>query len=244
MKEKRIWKMSILLFGVGLLLGGMFSTFLLEKTSLFSKSVQVLASDKMQTDRKIQEIDTSKQYKINVYYPYTPYPVLNKEIEKLVQGNIEQLKEATASSPISKHQYYTLDITYDTYEYEDYITYAFTITIYTGGAHPNTTLPTITYQKSTKEIVTIDSLLKKNENLLTVLSEESRKRLMENKAFQDTYFENIERMFLEGTEPKKENFQNFAFTSEGLLLLFENYQIAPYSYGSFRITIPYASLFS
>ena len=47
-------------------------------------------------------------------------------------------------------------------------------------------------------------------------------------------------MILDGTLPKKENFSNFAFTDNGLLVFFNRYQIAPYSYGSFNIIIPYS----
>ena len=49
-------------------------------------------------------------------------------------------------------------------------------------------------------------------------------------------------MILDGTLPKKENFSNFAFTDKGLLVFFNRYQIAPYSFGSFNITIPYSDL--
>ena len=46
-------------------------------------------------------------------------------------------------------------------------------------------------------------------------------------------------MLLEGTSPKEENFKNFAFSKDGLILFFEQYQVAPYSEGSFRVVIPY-----
>ena len=49
-------------------------------------------------------------------------------------------------------------------------------------------------------------------------------------------------MMLDGTTPIKNNFKNFVFTSNGLMLIFERYQIAPYYFGEYNITIPYQQI--
>ena len=41
---------------------------------------------------------------------------------------------------------------------------------------------------------------------------------------------------------KNDNFKNFAFTPNGFTVYFNRYQVAPYSYGSFYIIIPYSEL--
>ena len=46
-------------------------------------------------------------------------------------------------------------------------------------------------------------------------------------------------MMYEGTKPIKDNFKNFVFTKDGILLLFNYYQVAPYSQGEFQIIVPY-----
>ena len=46
-------------------------------------------------------------------------------------------------------------------------------------------------------------------------------------------------MMINGTEPKKNNFNDFCFTDKGLIIFFNRYQVAPYSSGSFVITVPY-----
>ena len=43
-------------------------------------------------------------------------------------------------------------------------------------------------------------------------------------------------------ERKNDNFKNFAFTPNGFTVYFNRYQVAPYSYGSFYIIIPYSEL--
>ena len=45
-------------------------------------------------------------------------------------------------------------------------------------------------------------------------------------------------LFLEGFEPKKENFSTFALTDSSMILYFNEYQIAPYAAGNFQIEIP------
>jgi len=49
-------------------------------------------------------------------------------------------------------------------------------------------------------------------------------------------------MLESGTRPTLQNFKNFAFGDDGLILFFENYQVAPYFYGSFQVKIPYSKL--
>ena len=49
-------------------------------------------------------------------------------------------------------------------------------------------------------------------------------------------------MLKEGTQPLTNNYKNILFTNEGLIIYFERYQIAPYYYGDYKITIPYKYL--
>ena len=53
---------------------------------------------------------------------------------------------------------------------------------------------------------------------------------------------NMPYMLTNGTKPIKANFKSFVFTKDGIIVFFEKYQIAPYSYGEFWITIPYLDL--
>ena len=46
-------------------------------------------------------------------------------------------------------------------------------------------------------------------------------------------------MLKEGTLPTADNFKNILFSDKGLIIYFERYQIAPYYYGDYSITIPY-----
>ena len=45
-----------------------------------------------------------------------------------------------------------------------------------------------------------------------------------------------------GAAPKPENFQAWAITRHGLLIVFQEYQVGPYAAGAQTVLIPYASL--
>ena len=173
---------------------------------------------------------------IRVTYPRTEYSVLNREIKKYIESILKEFM-AYGEVPIQPDFPYTIDSYYEKYSSGNYLSYVFFTSMYTGGAHPNNTIHTITYDKKKNRIVTISNLVNKDSNLLTTLSEESRIILKKYPTFQTPYF--IEDMLLEGTSPKEENFKNFAFSKDGLILFFEQYQVAPYSEGSFRVVIPY-----
>lgn len=49
-------------------------------------------------------------------------------------------------------------------------------------------------------------------------------------------------MIEDGTKPINNNFKNFAFSEDGLIIFFEQYQVAPYSFGNFEVIIPYSKL--
>ncbi len=209
--------------------------FIKKSNNISFSSVSILAVNQMETEKKIIDIAPDYSYKVNIHYPYTSYNNLNQEIEKLIKKYLTDFMNA--DKPFLENQVYSLDITYDTYKYKSIISYVFTIFIDTGGAHPNTIIETITYNTSNNQLITIDYLLKENNNILDILSKKSRAILAKNS---DLKQGNIQDMILDGTLPKKENFSNFAFTDNGLLVFFNRYQIAPYSYGSFNIIIPYS----
>lgn len=204
-----------------------------------SKNIQILAASGIETEKKISEISLDFRYKVNIYYPYTGYDALNEEVENLVKNWLGKLNIVVEEGKNLENQFYTLDIHYDAYTYQNYISYVFTCFLDTGGAHPNTYMETISFDKDKNRLFTIDSFTKINADILSEFSELSRKKLAKNKELVDS---NIWNMVLEGTSPIKNNFRNFAFSEQGIVLFFERYQIAPYSYGSYQVIIPYPQI--
>lgn len=172
---------------------------------------------------------------IRISYPRTEYLKANLAFMELIQKNIEEFMRS-AKEPIQENFTYTLDISHDEYSYKDYLSFVFYISMYTGGAHPENTIVTVTYDKESDRLLTIDDLVRENSRLLDILSEESRKILVNNSKIID------QPMMLEGTKPEKDNFKLFAFTPTGLMIFFPSYQVAPYSSGSFKVVVSYPTL--
>lgn len=183
---------------------------------------------------KIEE--KNNNYKIITYYPKTDYPKLNNVINDKIYEYIKEFKENVNSSDYPINQYYSLIILYDCYEYDNYISYIFRIEDYTGGAHPNHRIYTVVYDIKNNVIITIDDLINKNQNILNIFSENSREILKSNDKITSST------MLYEGTKPKKENFTNFVFSKNGIILFFQEYQVAPYSQGEFNVVLDYKKI--
>lgn len=182
------------------------------------------------------EYTSKKQYKIKAYYPDIKYPLLDKVITDKINKYIDEFKDNVIDVPVKQNQYYTFYLLYDMYSYQDFISYVFSIETYTGGAHPNHDIFTVTYDKSTDKIVTIADLVETNPNFLDTASNTAREELINNPGIVDI------NMLNSGTTAEVDNFSRFAFSSDGIVFFFTQYQIAPYSSGTFEITVPYSKI--
>lgn len=231
MNKKNILLITLIALNIGLIVKQMIlTTKILNPISYASSNIE---------EKKVSNMDENHKYNIDVYYPISNYSTLNHTVMKMVNNYINEFKVSTSDKDVQPNQYYTLNILYNKYEYSSYLSYIFRISEYTGGSHPNNTICTISYNKDNDQIITIDSLVQNNELLLDVLSLESRNILENNPIFKDNI---IKEMMLEGTKPKLDNFKNFVFSKDGLIIFFEQYQIAPYSYGEFNVVIPYSKI--
>ncbi len=169
-------------------------------------------------------------YKMHVDSFYTPIESLNRyvseKLDEIKTSFLEEMKLATEQN----NQIYTLNVTYDSYETEEYLSFVFYIETYTGGAHPNLEIWTVVWDKTNRLIVTNESFTK---DFLEKVSEEVRGDLLMNpKITSPTWL-------FEGTRPIKENFKSFVYTNDGLLFFFSPYQVAPYSSGLFETLVFY-----
>lgn len=182
---------------------------------------------------------TDERYCINAFYPITKYETLNNEVLKLVNSKMDMFKEDVEKSLELTDKVFTLDIKFNISSYNEFISIEFDIFYDFGGAHPNTYTETINYNSKEDKIVTIDDLMKKNDDLLNKLHDYFYNKLKENERLKQVY---NERMFEDGLRPIKENFKNFVFTKEGMIFIFNRYQIAPYVAGDFRELIIYDNI--
>lgn len=185
---------------------------------------------------KIKEINEEKEkYIIKAYMPYTGIEQLDKKIEISYNTIIEDFKkEVDTLEVLGSGKKFSLSINFNSYEYDNYQSFLISYLCYYGGAHPNSEAVTINYNKKDGNFVDIDTLVSKDKEVLNTFSKYSYDSLKDKKDMSEN-----EDMLITGTKPKKENFQKFVFSNEGLILFFTNYSVAPYYLGDFEVVIPY-----
>lgn len=205
---------------------------------LFSSNKSKAAINRVfnqETNEKVINKDTD-DYKILIKYPITSYEKLDSKIEKFVEREINNFLDFIEKETFNTNREYQLIITYDSYYYNGNLSYVFYIFTDFGGAHPANEIYTVVYNKDANKLVNIESLITYNRNILNVFSKISREQLIKNERIVNT------NMMMDGTRPLKDNFSNFVFASEGLIIFFETYQVAPYSSGEFQVLIDYEKL--
>lgn len=182
-------------------------------------------------------IEKADIYEVKIYYPLTNYEKLNEKIKNQIEEYLKNFKSAVSGytkEELTSNLFF--DITFNTYEYENYISVVLNITENVGGAHPEETVIAFNYDIKNDEIITIDNLIMKNEKILEILSNYSKQNLKNEERIKK--YSN-EEFLNSGTSQNKENFSNFSFTKNGLVIYFNKYQVAPYVAGTFKIEIPY-----
>ena len=186
-----------------------------------------------------QIVENSDRYKINIFYPVTNYEKLNNKIKETINEKFENFKEDASKGEGITDKIVTLDIKFNISSYNEYISVEFDVFYDFGGAHPNTYTYTISYNVKEDKIITIDDLMEKNDELLNKLHDYFSEKLKENERIKESF---NERMFEDGLRPVKENFENFIFTKDGIIFIFNRYQVAPYVAGGFRELIPFDNI--
>lgn len=120
---------------------------------------------------------------------------------------------------------------------KDYIALQYLHSDYSGGAHPNTNLTFINYNLKNNQPITLDSLIEQNQKLaLTAIGEtifRKNENLSATASLENEYF----------FENGKFNLpENFYISNQGLVFLYNPYEIKPYVAGTTKLVIPFANL--
>lgn len=135
---------------------------------------------------------------------------------------------------------YAIGIEYETKESGRTITYIFQIYTDTGGAHPNTTYRTLTFDRKTGRPLTTADIFVPSTPFLDTLSTLARAKLPAIiAAREEVSVSEVQMDFIEdGTKPEPPSFMNFYFEPGTLTLIFPPYQVGPYVLGRVDLTIP------
>jgi hypothetical protein len=103
-----------------------------------------------------------------------------------------------------------------------------------GAAHPYHYSQTLTFDLGHGEKINLERLFLRGTDYLQPISDYCKAQLSKR----DIAFD----AFVTGADPTQENYRNWNLTRDGLLITFDEYQVAPYAAGPQTVLIPYAAL--
>jgi hypothetical protein len=134
-----------------------------------------------------------------------------------------------------------------TQENNNYISFLLTISAYSGGAHGYEMLTSFNYDVKNEREIKLADLFPNDANYLKTISDLTRKDLtaqfkkrlnIKTKADEANFKDSVLPMMMDGTSPKEDNFSVFTFTSDKVIIYFNQYQVAPYSMGQSMVILP------
>ncbi len=232
-----ITKKQIIAFVValGLLIGFVVVGFRTSDTTL-SPSTTTKGEDTLWPSREVDKVvvDQKTAYAtVTGAYPKTASDSITEYFKSFVTDQIDQFTNDTAwagENPNAESQSLSLDIQYTGTQATTVQTYVFTVNSYTGGAHGMQFRKTFSFNKE-GQLLTISSLFNNGLDGLASFSDLVQKELLKRDGAQASWIS-------DGASPKEENYQSFIVTDAGITVLFDPYQVAPWSDGAIDINIP------
>lgn len=180
------------------------------------------------------------RYTFSAQYPQIEGDdVFNSAMKQLATGELAGFRKNAAdawnwakNNQPETGSFYQLD--YETrLPTEQLITVQFTFDVYSAGAaHPFQGFIALNYDRAQQRFLDLPELFRPEAAYLERLSGLSKQALIRKNRLD----------FEEGADPAPANFQDWLITPDGLLLLFEPYQIGPYAAGPAEILLPYSDL--
>lgn len=164
----------------------------------------------------------------------------NKTVKAFVDGIVEEFKNSENGmdmNGIAENLESTFAMTWEPMIVTSkLISLRFDYSAYSAGAaHPNNMSRVLNYDLANGRILETRDLFTAPNEALSFLSVASRKVL--KKEMSDISEEEWNTQVVLGTEPTRENFREVALTKEGLVVIFNPYQVAPYARGTQDILI-------
>lgn len=161
---------------------------------------------------------------------------ITAEFKQKVQDNESTLKSLPKELAKGNNN---LQVDYDSSTVESGDNYIVSIRFSVSGmivgmAHPYHYYRVFNYNLDTGEQLELNQLFNPDADYLAVLSNYTRGEL--EKRLSD------KEMVAEGTSPKPENFKNWSVKPNGLLITFDETQVAPYVEGAQTVLVPYSVL--
>ena len=190
-----------------------------------------------------QEINQTPPFTITAETPQlvgTDDPRLtafNQRLNELVSKEVDMWRQSFLqnSAPVMNNGS-TLNVTYTLLaQMDDLWSFKIAFDFYSdGAAHPGLYSVTLNYDLGQGRELALSDLFLPNSNYLEAISNYCIAELSKQPFFEGP--------FAEGAQPTLENYRNWNITPDGLLITFDEYQVAPYAAGPQTVTVPYDRL--
>lgn len=173
---------------------------------------------------------------IDISYPQwvNDHAFARSAVQEFITQTRDQFWEAGTADLSLMFNPWFLQISYEEFDFSESVhSILFTISDYTGGAHPNSYFRTFVFDLAVERELTLDDLFTSTEDALAIISPMVRAAVLERMG--DDYDDMgwIE----QGSGVNPANYQNFVLMQNSILFVFPPYQLAPYVAGPFEVTV-------
>ena len=181
----------------------------------------------------------NKNYSIKISYEKTKIKDIDTKIKEIVAKEKQEFIKETKNINENSETKYNLIIKGEVKEYNDIEFTHIIVNKLTGGNHYKRKDISYVYNKNSQNFTNASELLK-NKNSFKELSLISKHLI--NKYAEDHKIKLVEKDLINGTNPKKENYQNIYLSKKGLTIIFVPYQVSSRFDGEIKVTIPWNKL--
>lgn len=163
--------------------------------------------------------------------------VFNQRLSDLVSKEVDVWRQSFLQNTApTVNNGSSLDVTYTLIsQLADLWSFKFDFSFYSdGAAHPGLNSATLNYDLRQGKELALSDLFLPNSNYLDVIAKYCLAELSKQPFFDNS--------FSSGAEPTLENYRNWNITPGGLMITFDEYQVAPYAAGPQKVIIPYSQL--
>jgi hypothetical protein len=188
-------------------------------------------------EKVVTEDNPQERFTIKAVYPFLDgFQPYNLQLTRVMENSLKgfRMEAAEANSFPSDTLGSFLETTYETKYNQAWL---FSVQILTnayikGAAHPGSFFTTLNYDLKSDRMLALADLFQPGSAYLDVIANFCKSELRQRNIAYSS----------DGADPKEENYRQWLLTSQGLLIVFNEYQVAAYAAGPQTILIPYAQL--
>jgi hypothetical protein len=158
----------------------------------------------------------------------------NQRLTSLVSNEVDTFRQSFLqnTAPVVNNGS-SVDVTYKLVsQIDDTWSFKFDVSFYAdGAAHPGLNSVTLNYDLGQDKELTLADLFLPGSNYLEAISTYCIAELSKQPFFDGP--------FSEGAQPTPENYRNWNIAPDGLMITFDEYQVAPYAAGPQTVVVPY-----